>query len=125
MAAKEAAKIAVEIGNEMAIARTATAVECCIIAGMITCVDEFNFGTDESKLHGRRSKVRRFSDGVLDTLEHAAGRYDDAMLAGLCYQARQRGIDVSEIDIANAYRSAEDIEREIIEKLNSEHGISE
>lgn len=124
-AAKNASKIAVEIADKMTSERLAMAIECCIVAGMITLTRDFDFGTDASKLGKRQSKLLRYTDGVLETLSHAAGRYDDAMLAGLHFQAGQLGIDISQVKMVDSFKSREAIEREILERLRADSGTAD
>ena len=117
---KKAATIVTTMAQELAKSRTVAAIECGLYASFITLVDEFDFGTDASKLAGRQSKLQRFTNGYLETLNGAGDRYDEYMISGLRWQCQQRGID-TDYDFTHIakQKSLEEIAEEITARIKA------
>lgn len=97
--ARNAAVIVTTMAEEMAKKRIAIAVECGLYAGMLTCYDEFGFGSDVSKLGGRKSRLMTFADGYTDWLSWAGDRYDDSIVYGLKEKLRERGVEIETTEL--------------------------
>lgn len=108
--AKNAAVIVTAMAEEMAKKSTSIAVECGLYAGMLTCHDEFGFGTDVTKLGDRKSRLMTFADGYTEWLTWAGDRYDESLVYGLREKLRERGIviDTTELPKTKTINELED-----------------
>ena len=118
--AHKSAKVVVALAEELAKKRIGTTIECCHSAALLTLVDDLGFGTDAAKMGKRESRLKRFSDGFLETMNSAGEAYDEYMLAGINYQLHARGVDIETPEIKSESKTLEEISNEIIAKLQEE-----
>lgn len=76
-------------------ALTETADDCiritadsCVMAAMLTLIEDFGFGTDEKS----STRLAKFVCGLQERIDGAADKFDDAMREGLRIKLEKHGV---------------------------------